>query len=147
MTLSLFLLPPMFLSRLVHFLPSADTGGRDSRRGGTAPQPLLPWGCIPLWCLVWWQSSPRGSWGVAGGSQAHRRRNCWHITLEQLWENHRQTTDRGLKTPPTWLPCMKDCDLVASLLYEGPCACPMQIPTTCPTRIHLNTRVNYICYH
>lgn len=33
---------------------------------------------------------------VAG--QADRRRNCQHITLQQLWEDHRQRTDNSLRS-------------------------------------------------
>lgn len=136
MTLSLFLLPTALLSCLLHFLPTADTGGRDSRRGGAAPQPLLPWGCIPLWCLGQWQSPP---WLArqTGGEIA----NISHCS------SCGRTTDRGPITACTQLPRIKGCDLVASLLYEGLCGPPTQIPTTCPTNIHLNTKGNYIYCH
>lgn len=105
MTLSLFLLPPVLLSCPLHFLPSADTGGRDSRRGGSAPQPLLPWGCIPpcdTQCGPLWLAAARQTAGETAD-------------ISHICSSCGRTTDRRLITAPTQLPHMKGCDLVASL--------------------------------
>lgn len=75
--MTLFLLPPALLSCLLHFLLSADTGGRDSRRGGAAVKPHPP----EMLGVV---AKPTMGLGVAGSGQAHTRRNCRHTPRQRL---------------------------------------------------------------
>lgn len=117
MTLSLFLLLPALLSCLLHFLLSADTGGRNSRRGGAAaklhPPEMLGVAAKPTMGL----GVAGGGWGwpgtheeelstyptaaAVGGSQTEHRQktdNTPHLAAshEGLWSSSRSPLWRAL---------------------------------------------------